>query len=504
MGPARNSHARLRLVGLLALASLGVLLIIGVGVSMITAHNLRRGKEEAAAFHAQFVADAVLAPFLQPSDLEGPVSGARFEEIDLFVRDHVLSDGQVVRIKIWRPDGTIVYSDDRELVGTTYPEERVELHEVLEQGIHNEVSDLEKAENVGERVEADRLYESYLPLRLEGQAAPAAVAEFYQDYAPIQAEVDRQFRTLSITFAAGLIVLYLALLPLALGASRALRRQRDKLEEQATRLSGLLASEQRSVAELEELNRMKSDFVAVASHELRSPLTAILGYAKILRRPEFDDDPVSRREFLGVMEAQGDRLFRLVENLLTTSRLENRELPLEITRFDLALLVQEVSEGLHAAGARVRLEIPSGLPPVETDRDRLAQVLGNLLDNALKYSPAESPVEVGAKRDNGQVMLWVRDHGPGIDAEERDRIFERFYQSDGSPTHRVGGVGLGLYLVKGLVASLGGSIAVESEIGKGSTFTVRLPIQPGGGHPSDGNGLAASGADRQTVGARSA
>jgi signal transduction histidine kinase len=504
MGLPWNENTRPSLVGRFALASLVVLLAIGTGVSIITAHHVLAGREEAAAFHAQFMADAVLAPFLRPTDLESPLTGARFEEIDLFVRDHVLSDGQVVRIKVWRPDGMIVYSDDRELVGTVYADERVELHEVLEQGTHNEVSDLDEAENVAERAVADRLYESYVPLRLEGQTEPGAVAEFYQDYAPIEADVNRLVRTLSITFGAGLIVLYLALLPLALGASRALRRQRDKLEEQAGRLSELLAREQRSVAELEELNRMKSDFVAVASHELRSPLTAILGYAKILRRPEFDDDPVSRREFLGVMEAQGDRLFRLVENLLTTSRLENRELPLEITRFDLALLVQEVSDGLHAAGARVRLEIPSGLPPVETDRDRLAQVLGNLLDNALKYSPDESPVEVGAKRDNGQVVLWVRDHGSGIDPQERDRIFERFYQSDGSPIRRVGGVGLGLYLVKGLVASLGGSIELQSEIGNGSTFTIRLPIQPEGGHTSDGNGQAASAPDRRTVGARTA
>src|SRR5919204_1377438 len=147
------------------------------------------------------------------------------------------------------------------------------------------------------------------------------------------------------------------------------------------------------MAELRELNRMKSEFVAVASHELRTPLTTIIGYAKTLRRPEFSSDPAMQDEFLETMERQGNRLLRLVENLLSTARMESDRLSLEPV--SVADLFQEMVEGLGSNRSRVRALLPPDPPSLITDRGKLERIVANLLDNALKYSPAPSVCELG-------------------------------------------------------------------------------------------------------------
>jgi signal transduction histidine kinase len=256
-----------------------------------------------------------------------------------------------------------------------------------------------------------------------------------------------------------------------------LAEQNELLADQARRLEELLATEQANVAELLELNRMKSEFVAVVSHELRTPLTAIIGFAKTLRRPEFADDAETRSEFLQAMERQGDRLLRLVENLLTVSRVENDTLAVSLTRVSFHELCSEIVEAHAANGERIRLSLPPALPVLHTDRDLLGRVLSNLIDNALKYSPEGTPCEVGARSDRRSLVFWVRDQGIGISREQSERIFDRFYQVDSSSTRMFRGAGLGLSLVKELLDKLGGTIEVDSELGAGSTFTVRMPVE---------------------------
>jgi two-component system, OmpR family, phosphate regulon sensor histidine kinase PhoR len=232
------------------------------------------------------------------------------------------------------------------------------------------------------------------------------------------------------------------------------------------------------IAELREINRGKEQFVAVASHEMRTPLTAILGYVATLRRQPIDD-PAARDRFLEIVERQAQRLLGLVETLLTASKLDRGRVA---ARFDWASLedvCQEVVEGLGDDQARVRLDLPPALPPLLTDRRCLGQVLGNLLENAVKYSPRQQPCELGARPDGDRLVLWVRDHGAGIPRAELERIFDRFYQVDGSDTRPATGIGLGLHLVKELVGVLGGTIQVETRPGAGSRFTVVLPLAAG-------------------------
>lgn len=264
------------------------------------------------------------------------------------------------------------------------------------------------------------------------------------------------------------------------GLADRLAEQNALLEEQAERLEALLEKEHHTVDELRELNRMKGEFVAVVSHELRTPVTALIGYAKTLRQPEFANDVMMRDEFLERMERQSDRLLRLVENLLTASRIESQQLPLALGRVLFEDLVREVIESLAADANRVHVQIAHDLPVLTTDRQLLSRVLQNLVDNALKYSPAGSPCELEASVVDGSIVFWVQDYGIGIPKDEQPRIFGRFYQVDQSSTRTFRGAGLGLSLVQDLLHHLGGTIDVQSAEGKGSRFTVTLPIR----HPS--------------------
>ena len=256
-----------------------------------------------------------------------------------------------------------------------------------------------------------------------------------------------------------------------------LSEQNELLAEQATRLEVLLEQEHETVDELREFNRMKGEFVAVVSHELRTPVTALIGYAKTLRQPEFEDDEALRAEFLERMVRQGDRLLRLVENLLTASNLENDQLSLTLGRVLFEDVCRDAAEGLGSDGERIEMDLPDDLPVLVTDRQLLGRVLSNILDNALKYSPEGTPCRLGGRAADGALVFWVSDQGVGIPPERIARIFDRFYQVDSSTTRAFRGAGLGLSLVRDLLEHLGGTIEVASEPGSGSTFTVRLPIR---------------------------
>jgi len=259
-----------------------------------------------------------------------------------------------------------------------------------------------------------------------------------------------------------------------------------------------ILAEQRVSAELRRLGEMRSEFVAVASHELRTPLTSILGFGKTLQQPEVADDPVTRQECVGGIVRQGERLLRLVENLMMASHLQGGRVRPVLSEVSFGDICGEVIEGLGEAAERARLVAPPDLSPVISDRDLLGQVLANLLDNALKYSSAPSTCEIGARRDPDRFVFWVADLGEGIPPEDLERIFDRFYQVDSSTTRTHGGVGLGLSLVREITSALGGVVEVESEVSRGSTFTVRLPLVAEEVTPADA-GRATNGFDESLL-----
>jgi two-component system phosphate regulon sensor histidine kinase PhoR len=229
------------------------------------------------------------------------------------------------------------------------------------------------------------------------------------------------------------------------------------------------------VTELRRLEAVRRDFVANASHELRSPLTTVRAAAETLSTVDNDAKAASR--FVELIQRNAERLGNLIDDLLELSRIESRELNLQLEPLELAPIVDRTLSH-HAHRAQLKhialVETVNGAPAVRADRRALDHVLGNLIDNALKYCPDRSSVSVSAAAENGCVRISVADTGPGIAPEHLSRIFERFYRVDAGRSRELGGTGLGLSIVKHLVEAMDGSVTVESTVGAGTTFSFTL------------------------------
>jgi signal transduction histidine kinase/GAF domain-containing protein len=235
----------------------------------------------------------------------------------------------------------------------------------------------------------------------------------------------------------------------------------------------------RDVTEERLLERTRSDFVATASHELRTPLAAVLGAVKTLRREDVSFDPDQREMLMDMIDREAERLSGIVGQILLTGQLDAGRLRLEHERFDPVALTKSVvdSAELHLpTGIELRVQAEKDVPAVAGDENQLRQVISNLVDNAIKYSPQGGDVELRLNRNGQFARIEVADSGLGIPRDEHDRIFEKFYRLDPALTRGVNGTGLGLYISKELVERMNGRISVDSEPGRGSTFVVEVPL----------------------------
>jgi two-component system phosphate regulon sensor histidine kinase PhoR len=234
------------------------------------------------------------------------------------------------------------------------------------------------------------------------------------------------------------------------------------------------------------VERMRADFVANASHELRTPLASLIGFIDTLRGPAADDPPAQQR-FLAIMAEQAERMNRLIDDLLSLSRIELTEHQLPSERIDVIEVTHRIAAAFEprvaALAVQLDLDLAEGLPLVTADADQLEQVLQNLVDNAVKYGGQGGRVRVVAKAalpgrwpNRPGVVLAVSDDGPGIAKEHVPRLTERFYRVDKGRSRTAGGTGLGLAIVKHIVNRHRGVLLIESEEGKGSTFSVWLPV----------------------------
>jgi signal transduction histidine kinase len=225
------------------------------------------------------------------------------------------------------------------------------------------------------------------------------------------------------------------------------------------------------------VDKLKDDFVATASHELRTPLSAIYGAAKTLGRSDVvDSEGIDR--LISMITTESERLARVIDDILFASHLDSGRLRMSAERFDPAPFAEEVAESMQLQlvnGVSLAVARSETVPDLEVDPWKLRRVLLNLLENAIKYSPDGGQVLLRIDGGNGRVRLHVHDEGLGIPRGEQERIFEKFYRADPQLARGVGGTGLGLYICRELVQRMGGEIEVESEPGRGSTFTVELP-----------------------------
>jgi PAS domain S-box-containing protein len=228
------------------------------------------------------------------------------------------------------------------------------------------------------------------------------------------------------------------------------------------------------------VEQMKSDFVSTVSHELRTPLTSIYGFSETLLRRDVLFDEEERRIFIGYIASESERLTAIVDALLNVARLDTGDLQVNLAPMDMRPVLDEVVSGakqeVQANGHRFVLDVAPEPLTAEADREKVRQVLQNLLENAVKYSPGGGTVTVEARRGNDAIEVRVVDQGIGIPRLEQERIFRKFYRAEATAQGGSGGTGLGLFIAQGLVAAMGGRIWVDSTEGEGSSFGFALPL----------------------------
>jgi two-component system phosphate regulon sensor histidine kinase PhoR len=252
--------------------------------------------------------------------------------------------------------------------------------------------------------------------------------------------------------------------------------------------AGIVVITVHDLTPIRRVEEMRADFVANVSHELRTPLAAITGFIDTLQGPA-RDDPAARERFLGIMQAQAWRMARLIDDLLSLSRIELRAHQRPDTPVNLVPIVRQVTDGLQMLaldrGVAIEIAAPDEPLVVPGDRDELIRLFENLIENGLKYGASGKRVDIALTRvaapdGKGEARVSVRDYGPGISAEHLPRLTERFYRVDVGESRAQGGTGLGLALVKHILNRHHGRLTIDSKEGEGATFTIRLPLAENG------------------------
>jgi signal transduction histidine kinase len=357
----------------------------------------------------------------------------------------------------------------------------------------------------------ERSYQREMQARVDlaegdgGRAARRTIAREQANRATLRNSISDDTRNTAILVGAGLIAGLIGALLLFTGLIATMRKPLEQLVDAAGRLAAgdrstrvevgglsetatlgnafneMAAELELEASERDKLDRMKDEFVLTASHELRSPLTSVQGFAELLM---MDRDSLSQRqvETVEIILANCRHLVRLLNDLLDLARSDAGRLTIRPRPTELGPLVEDVVRTMRAqtdgSGQTLTESIDPNLPLVVVEPDRIRQILVNLVTNAHEYSPERASIQVSARVADAGVEIDVTDNGPGIPPAQLEHIFERFVRGDAGLTQRVGGTGLGLAISKSLVELHGGTITVDSEVGRGSTFRVLLPVAP--------------------------
>lgn len=236
------------------------------------------------------------------------------------------------------------------------------------------------------------------------------------------------------------------------------------------------------VTEIRKLEKIRSDFVTNVTHELKTPLTSISGFVETLKSGDIEDE-ATRERFLDIIEMETERLTRLIDDILTLSEIENMRIKEQKRNIPPTDVLLEVISMMQAIGKtkeiNIQFQIAKDLPSVKLNEDRFKQMVINLVDNAIKYTPVGGTITINAEKQKNNFVLSVKDTGIGIPGKDIPRLFERFYRVDKGRSKKVGGTGLGLAIVKHIVLSMNGTIRVESKVGIGTEFTVTIPATKG-------------------------
>ena len=483
--PDRRENAP-RLVLRFALYSGAVLLAAGLAILWTVDHEVTARAQHAVEVQGQTVVQQSLRGRLLPSDFEAPVRGRRLAQLDDLFRRQIFTTG-VIGTRLVNRDGTITYAARHQLIGTKVPYMR-DLAAVFAGMSKRRVT-----HTVSRRGERNvKVLQSLVPVRETATTKPVGAFEFDQDYRALEVGIGDASHRLALILAIAFLVLYLSLFPILHRLTGQLASRNRRLREQAAEREELLEAEQAARTEAEaiqrllteqntrlrELDLMKDEFVSLVSHELRTPLTSIRGYLELLLE-ETGNLSLEQQRFLGVVDRNSERLLHLVGDLLFLAQVDAGKLTIEREDVDFEQVVQDSVETLRPIAESRRIELVTSITPVPRlvgDRARLAQVLDNLLSNALKFTPEGGRVSVSVHTDGDRAVVEVQDNGVGIPGAEQNRLFERFFRSSRATENAIPGTGLGLAITKAIAERHGGRISVESEEDVGTSVRVELPL----------------------------
>jgi signal transduction histidine kinase len=485
--PNRHGSDAPRLVLRFAAYTGLVLLAAGLAIFWTVDREVASRAERAVETQARVVTEANLRRQLVASDFAAPVSGARLAALDALFRRKVLIPG-IVGARLFNRGGEITYAARHQLIGTKVPYTR-NLADVFAGKSTSRVTrtvSWEGTPNV-------KVIQSLIPVQASRSGPPVGALELDQDYRAVNITVGNAGHRLVLILAVAFLVLYLSLFPILRRVTGQLEGRNKRLRDQASERETLLEAERTARAEAEsiqrllaeqnerlrDVDRMKDEFVSLVSHELRTPLTSIRGYLELLLDEGGDLTPEQER-FLKVVDRNSQRLLELVGDLLLLAQIDAGKFEIEFDEVDLARVVNESVEACRPLAESRKVSLAASictLRPLLGDRARLAQVLDNLISNAVKFTPARGRVEVRVSSDGRRAVVEVEDTGLGISAEEQPRLFERFFRSSQATANAIPGTGLGLTITKAIVERHHGRITLESQEHVGTTVRVEIPIE---------------------------
>jgi signal transduction histidine kinase len=463
-----------------------VLLGAGLAIAWLVNREVADRAGRTVVNQSRSIALGNLRSHLRVSDFSRPVTPARRAALDELFR-HSTVPG-VVNGGLVSDDGTVTYSAQHSRMGR-----RVLHPKIFEQALAGKISQRVTYRTSWRTGRDMKVLQILVPVRASLSGRPIGVIGLDQDYKLVAVGTGDAATRLGVILAIALLLLYITLFPIMNRLTRQLAARNKRLHELAEERGRLFEGERAARAEAEsvqrllaeqneqlrELDRLKDEFVSLVSHELRTPLTSIRGYVELLLEEEgqLHDD---QRRFLEIVNRNSERLLALVADLLFLAQIDAGKPAIELASVDLNRIIEECVEASSPVADSKGIDLglhARRLPKLAGDPVRLAQVIDNLVSNALKFTPSGGSVEVRLRAEEGMAVLEVEDSGLGIPEEEQERLFERFFRSSNAMESAIPGTGLGLTITKAIVERHGGTIEVESEANAGTSVRVRLPLK---------------------------
>ena len=446
-------------LGLIRFGLLALLPVVALGVVIGQQLNasIQQRSLESARTSATLIVQAGVQPLLTPQELANGLTVDEIGQINDRLAGAALSD-QERRLKVWNRAGTVVYSDNPALIGRTFPIDD-DLRSALQGVPSANITDGHDEENSGDNLPGP-LIQVYVPIVFRGNLSPSGVFEIYLPYAPVQAAIDADSHQLYFVLALGLSLFYVSMFPIVALAERWRRRA------EATATANFAAQQQ--------LNRLKSQFLVRISHQFRTAMVGIEGFSEVIRdSDQLDLDEV--KSFATDIHNDAERLDQAFGRILALDDMETGRVSLEKGPVDLNQLARDVVERAQrqAPAAVITLVPDAGSPVVDGDHARIQQLLSIVIDNAIRYSPAGSQVDVSVTRRAAEVEVIVSDRGPGMAADDAVPAVST-NGNGGMPP--VAGTGLGIPIARQIVRLHGGRLWINSKPGQGTQVHFTLPV----------------------------